>query len=182
MSTAFIIYIHPRLEVDQQEDTSALLRVLLSKTTDTTFTDGTPEVPQWIDPPPTIIAAEILLYLSLASELAVVLFAILAKQILHLYASAGKSASEIKSQSANSLPFRILAFGLHAGIVLLPALLQGSILLFGFGVTIYVWKINTPIASPAVIVIGFSLLVFIPFAGAVLLNLWASHLRGRVRS
>ena len=84
MISAFIIYVHPQLQKDPNEETADLLRVLLYKTDNTSFGGDVPEVPKWTGPPHTVVAALVLLYLGLAAVVITVTFAIIIKQFLNV--------------------------------------------------------------------------------------------------
>ena len=83
MTSAFIIYIYPQLQTDSNDETAALLRVLLYKVANTTFGGGVPKVPARTGPPRTVVAALVLLSLGLAAGMTTVLLAILVKQLLN---------------------------------------------------------------------------------------------------
>ena len=87
MTSAFIIQVHPQLQPDQNEETAALLHVLIHKVDNTTFGDDTPTIPQWSGPPHMIVQVQAMLYASLATSLFSAFLATLGKQWLNRYAS-----------------------------------------------------------------------------------------------
>ena len=147
VTSAFILYIQPQLRADPNEESAALLRVLLYKTDNTTFGGDVPEVPRWTGPPITTVVALLLLYLSLAGTLGATLFAILAKQLLNLYASAGTSRSNLEGGRTRGRRLRWFAAGLHATVFLLSFMLQIALFLLGCALTVYIWNISRLIAS-----------------------------------
>lgn len=134
MTSAFVIYIHPQLQRDPSEDSAGLLRVLLYRTDSTIFGDEVPGIPEWTGPQYTVVAALILLYLSLATSMTAVLYSILAKQLLTIYALA---ASKPKWFS------KIL----HVAVLLLSLMLQLALFLLTCALTVYIWDINILVAS-----------------------------------
>ena len=87
MTSAFIIQVQPQLEPDPNEETAALLRVLIHKIDNATFGDNIPAVPQWSGPPHTIVQVQAILFASLAASLFSAFLAMLGKQWLNRYAS-----------------------------------------------------------------------------------------------
>ena len=140
--SAFIIYIHPQLRPDPNEETAALLRVLLYKTDNATFGDEIPEVPHWTGPPRTTVAAQLLLYLSLATTLTSVLVAILAKQMLNHHASTYTKIT-ICAPAVRRFFFVFVYIAALGPLFLL----QVALLLFSCAIPVYLWRINVIIAS-----------------------------------
>ena len=68
MASAFIIQVQSELQSDPNEETAALLRVLIYKIDNTTFGGDIPTLPQWNGPPQTIIQVQSLLYASLITS------------------------------------------------------------------------------------------------------------------
>jgi len=182
VASAFIIYIHPQLQPDPNEETAALLRVLLYKMDNTTFGVDVPQVPRWAGPPPTIVAAQLLLYLSLVVTLQSVLIAILAKQMLNLYSSVGTWGSTAKPdrgrrRELKRFGFKLFSAVLHLTVLLPSILLHSALFLLTCALLVYLWKINIVIAS-VVLVVTFPNTIFYFFfwisAGA---NFLISHFR-----
>ena len=88
MASAFVLEVQSQLQPDPNEETAALLRVLLYKVDNTTFGGQTPTIPQWTGPPHTIVQVQAMLYASLAASLLSAFFAMLGKQWLNRYDSA----------------------------------------------------------------------------------------------
>ena len=174
--SAFIIYVQPQLQSNSEDETAALLRVLLYKTDNTTFGGDVPQLPQWTGPPPTLVATQALLYLSLVATLASVLFAILAKQLLGLYILADEwEVNEGNRSERRRLKWFTL--GLHTVVLALSFLLQFALILLGCAMTIYLWKINIVIAS----IILAATLCIVPVYGLfgilAMINFGLSNLR-----
>jgi len=141
-ASAFVVYVHPNLEPDFGEQAVNLSRVALYNTNPTLFGNEIPEIPEWTGPEPTIVVSLVLLYLSLGFMTATVLFSILAKQMLYLFAFI---VSESVPPRRDVLDKRLKRLGV--GIVfLLSSMLQISLLLLDFGLIVYTWKVNLKIA------------------------------------
>jgi hypothetical protein len=145
--SAFIIYIHPQLQVDPNEESADLLRVLLYKTDSTTFGGDVPVVSRWTGPQRTVVAALMLLYLSFACSITAVLYAILAKQLLDLYASIDTSGSNGEKNRNRELKLKWFAMAIHILVFFLSLLVQFSLFFLTSAITVYIWNINRPVAS-----------------------------------
>ena len=64
------------------EQTTALLRVIIYTMDNTTFGGQVPTVPQWTGPPPTIVQVQVILFASLSASLFSTFLAMLGKQRL----------------------------------------------------------------------------------------------------
>ena len=96
MASVFIVQINSELQQDPNEETAALLRVLIYKVDNTTFGGNVPVVPQWSGPPCAIVQVQAILYASLATSLFSAFLAMLGKQWLNRYASIGVRGSAIE--------------------------------------------------------------------------------------
>ena len=81
VASTFIIGVNSDLKPDPNEETAALLRVLIYKV-DNTFND-VPTIPQWTGPPRTTIQVQAILFASLAVSLFSAFLAMLGKQWLN---------------------------------------------------------------------------------------------------
>lgn len=147
MISALIIYTHPQFQSDPNEESATLLRALLFKFDSTIFGDNVPQVPQWTDPPCTIIATQTLLFLSLATTLTFVSFVILAKRLLGLYAFVDSRDSIIERDGNPERRHIRFSLSLHFVMFALSLLLRFALLLFSCAVSVYLWEINTVIAA-----------------------------------
>lgn len=177
MASAFIIYIHPQLQQDPNEESAALLRVLVYAANRTAFGGDVPQVPTWTGPPPTVIAALILLYLGLAATMASVLFAILAKQLLNIYASVGVSGSDVESGQSQQRRQKWFAVILHVAVLLLSGLLQLSLLFDSCALTVYLWEINRRVASLVLVLALGTFPMYVLFLILGSANIGFSHFR-----
>ena len=168
VTSAFIIEVNPELKPDPNDETAALLRVLLYKIDNTTFGDNVPALPQWSGPPHIVVQVQALLFASLAASLVSALLATLGKQWLSRYDSADiKGTTAERAQNRQMKLDGIDTWCFYYVMEALPLMLQIALLLLGCALSRYLWEINTLVAS---IVLGVSLLgvafyLFITVAG-----------------
>ncbi|KAF9644200.1 hypothetical protein BDM02DRAFT_3122306 [Thelephora ganbajun] len=177
VTSAFIVYIHPQLQPDSNEETAGLLRVILYQMDNATFGGSIPKVPRWTGPPRTTVATQVLLYLSLAATLGSVLFAILAKQLLNLYALAGSWGSNVEHGRSQQRRLKWFTVGLHVVVLALSLLLQLALLLLSCALSVYLWNINTVVASVVLTVTLCAVPIYSSFGILALANLGLSHFR-----
>ncbi|KAJ7191270.1 hypothetical protein GGX14DRAFT_600992 [Mycena pura] len=139
VSSAFIIQIQPQLQPDPNVITQGLLLHLVKNITGS--------VPPGIQVPvpagdSMIITAQSSLYFSLFSTLLAALLAVLAKQWLLHYDSAGERGS-MEDWS------------------IFPLLLQTSLLLFAAALSIYLWTINQVIAAISISLTSLEVILYI---------------------
>jgi len=96
VTSAFIIEVNSELQPDPNDETNALLRLLIYKIDNTTFGGNVPSLPQWSGPPRTIIQVQAMLYASLAASVFSAFLAMLGKQWLNRYASVNMRGSTIE--------------------------------------------------------------------------------------
>lgn len=166
--SAFIVYTSPQLQPNPNEESAALLRVLLFKFDNTIFGGDVPQVPHWTGPSYTIIMTQSLLYLSLAATLASTFFAILAKQLSDRYTFDGSQDSNMEQGRAPERRLRCSSVSLRVVHLVLPLLLQSALLLFSCAVSVYLWKINTVIAAIIPIVTFCTIQFCSPFGASAL--------------
>jgi len=156
VTSAFIIQIQPQLQPDPGEETAALLRVLIHKIDNTTFGDDIPALPQWSGPPRTIVQVQAILYASLATSLFSAFLAMLGKQWLNRYASIDMRGSALeRSQNRQRKLDGIVTWYFNHVMESLPLMLQFALLLLGSALSLYLWDIDTTIASVVLGVTSF---------------------------
>jgi len=111
ITSAFVIQVHSQLQPDPNDETAALLRVLIHKIDNTTFGSDVPTVPQWDGPSPTIVHVEAILYASLATSVFSAFLAMLGKQWLNRYASIDMRGSAIERSQIDSGSWMALSGG-----------------------------------------------------------------------
>jgi len=169
VTSAFIIQVQSQLQPDPNEETAALLRVLIYKIDNTTFGNNIPVVPQWSGPPHTIVQVQAILYASLSASLFSAFLAMLGKQWLNRYASIDMrgSATE-RSQNRQRKLDGIVTWYFDYVMELLPLMLQFALLLLGCALSRYLWEIDTTVASVVLGVtsLGVTSYTFFVIAGA----------------
>jgi len=83
VTSAFIAIVHSEFQPDSNEETNALLRVIIHQIDNTTFGGQVPTVPQWTGPSHMAIQVQAILFASLCASLFSALLAMLGKQWLN---------------------------------------------------------------------------------------------------
>jgi len=162
VTSAFVIQVHSQLQPDPNDETAALLRVLIYKIDNTTFGSDVPMLPQWAGPPRTIVQVEAILYASLATSIFSAFLAMLGKQWLNRYASIDMRGSAIeRSQNRQKKLDGIVRWYFHYVMEALPLMLQFALLLLGCGLSLYLWGINVDVASVIVGITSFGIAFYV---------------------
>ena len=162
VTAAFITEINSELKPDPNDQTAALLRVLIYKTDSTTFGDDIPVLPQWTGPSHTTVQVQAILFASLAASLLAAFLAMLGKQWLNRYASVDMRGSAIeRSQHRQRKLDGIVNWYFDHVMESLPLMLQAALLLLGCALSRYFWDINTTIASVVLGVTSFGLFFYL---------------------
>ena len=173
MTSVFIIEVNSQLKPDPNEDSAALLRVLIHKMDNTTFGNNVPTIPQWTGPSPTIVHVQAILFASLAVSLLAAFLAVLGKQWLNRYTSSDVRGSAVgRGQGRQQKLDGIVTWYFDHVMQSLPLMLQAGLLLLGCALSRYLWEVNTIVASVVVGVTSFGVLfyLFIVVAGASSVN------------
>ena len=173
VTSAFIIQVQSQLQSDPNEETAALLRVLIYKIDNTTFGGDAPTLPQWAGPPQAIVHVQCLQYASLAASLLAAFLAVLGKQWLARYDAIDLRGSAIeRSQDRQRKLNGINHWFFHHVIESLPLMLQAALLLLACALSKYLWEINTTVAAVVVGVtsIGVLFYLFIVVVGTASVN------------
>ena len=148
VTSAFIIDVQSKLQPDPNDETAALLRVLIHKIDNTTFGNNPPSIPQWTGPPHTIVQVQAILYASLAASLLSAFLAVLGKQWLNRYASTDMRGTAIeRSQNRQRKLDGIVTWYFDYVMESLPLMLQAALLLLSCALSRYLWEINVTVAS-----------------------------------
>ena len=169
VASAFIIEVNSELKPDPNEETAALLRVLIHKMDNTTFGGDVPAIPQWTGPPHMVVHVQAILFASLAASLLSAFLAMLGKQWLNQYMSVDMRGSAIeRSQNRQRKLDGIVAWYFDHVMRSLPLMLQVALLLLGCALSRYLWEINITVASVVIGVTSLGVLfyLFIVIAGA----------------
>jgi hypothetical protein len=162
VTSAFIIEVNSELKPDPNDETAALLRVLIHKIDNTTFGDNPPTLPQWTGPPRTIVHVQAMLFASLVASLFSAFLAMLGKQWLNRYASTDMRGTAIeRSQNRQRKLDGIITWYFDHVMESLPLMLQVALLLLGCALSRYLWEINITVASVVLSVTSFGLIVYI---------------------
>jgi hypothetical protein len=156
------------LQPDPNDETHALLRILIYKIDNTTFGGNVPTVPQWTGPPRAIVDVQAILFASLAVSLFSAFLAMLGKQWLNRYDSADMRGTVVeRSQKRQRKLDGVVAWYFDNVMESLPLMLQAALLLFGCALSRYLWETNMTIASVVLGVTSFGVLsyLFIVVAG-----------------
>ena len=168
VTSAFIIDVQSKLQSDPNDETAALLRVLIHKIDNTTFGNDPPSIPQWTGPPHTIVQVQAILYMSLAASLLSAFLAMLGKQWLNRYASTDMRGTAIeRSQDRQRKLDGIVTWYFDHVMESLPLMLQAALLLLGCALSCYLWDIDITVASVVIAVTSLSIIfyIFIIIAG-----------------
>ena len=169
VTSAFIIQFDSQLQPDSNDETAALLRVLIYKIDNTTFGNDPPTLPRWTGPPRMIVQVQAILFASLAISLLSAFLAMLGKQWLNRYESTDLRDSPIeRSHSRQRKLDGIIAWYFDHVMESLPMMLQAALLLLGSALSCYLWEVDLTVASVvlSVTVFGGILYLFIIIAGA----------------
>ena len=168
VTSAFIIEVNSQLQPDPNDETAALLRVLIYKIDNTTFGNEVPTLPQWTGPLHTVVQVQAILFASLAASLLSALLAMLGKQWLNRYVSTDMRGTAIeRSQNRQHKLSGIVSWYFDYVMESLPLMLQIALLLLGGALSRYLWEINITIASVVIGVtsVGVIFYLFIVVAG-----------------
>ena len=169
VTSAFIVEANSQLQPDPNDETAALLRVLIHKIDNTTFGNNPPALPQWTGPPRMIVHVQAILFASLAASLFCAFLAMLGKQWLNQYESIDMHGSAIeRCQNRQRKLDGIVTWYFDRVMEALPLMLQAALLLLGCALSRYFWEINTTVASVVIAITSFGVLLclFIIFVGA----------------
>ena len=168
MTSAFIIEVNSQLQPDPNNETAALLRVLIYKIDNTTFGNNVPTLPQWTGPPHMAVQVQAVLFASLTVSLFSAFLAMLGRQWLNRYESIDMRGSAIeRSHNRQRKLDGIVVWYFDHVMELLPLMLQAALLLLGCALSRYLWEINIIVASVVLGVTSFGLIfyLFIVIAG-----------------
>jgi len=167
VTSAFIIQVQSQLQSDPNDETAALLRVLIYKIDNTTFGNDVPPIPQWSGPPHTIVQVQAILYASLAASLFSAFLAMLGKQWLNRYASIDMRGSAIERNQNRQQKFDgIVTWYFDTVMESLPLMLQFALLLLGCALSRYLWEVDTTVASVVIGVTSFGVAFYAFFVVA----------------
>ena len=154
VTAAFIVGVDAQLRPDPGDETNALLRVLISKANNVTSMNDVPSLPQWTGPPRRLVYVQAILFASLFVSLFSALLAMLGKQWLNRYESTEVRGTAIeRSRHRQKKLDGIDAWYFRIVMESMLLMLQAALLLLGCALSLYLWDIDTTIAS---VVIGIT--------------------------
>ena len=170
VTSAFIIQVDSQLKPDPNDETAALIRVLIFKIDNSTFGNNIPTLPQWTGPPRTMVQVQAILFASLTISLFSAFLAMLGKQWLNRYQSTDMRGSAIeRSHNRQQKLGGIVTWYFDHVMESLPLMLQAALLLLGCALSHYLWEINIAVALIVLVVTSFGVIfyLFIVAAGIV---------------
>ena len=173
VTSAFIIEVDSKLQSDPNDETAALLRVLIYKIDNTTFGNHVPTLPQWTGPPRAIVQVQAILFASLVTSLLSAFLAMLGKQWLNRYESIDmRGLAAQRSHDRQRKLDGIIAWYFNHVMDALPLMLQAALFLLGCALSRYLWEINTIVASVVLSFTSFGITfyLFIVVAGTASKN------------
>ena len=167
ISTAFIVQIIPSIQPNPSDLTNVLLLRILQQ--NNSFGGSNPLAPV-TNVSPGLVRAQSILFASLAVTLFVAFIAVLGKQWILYYKRASTWGSIVDRGKERQVKFAGLQkWGLLFIVGLLPVLLHLALLLFGIGLTFYLWDIDLSTARVTLVVtcIGCAFYTCIAVAAAI---------------
>ena len=170
MTSGFVLNIENALQPDPNQETAALLRVLIYKFDNTTFGGQIPPLQVWNGPDYDIVVCQSVLYASLGISLLAAFLAMLGKQWLNRFGKTKVRGSEIdESRNRQRKLSGMVSWKFDLVMESLPLMLQSALLLLGYALSRYLWTINLTVASVVIGItcVGMAFYVFIVIAGTV---------------
>jgi hypothetical protein len=159
VTSAFIINVQSELKPDYEEMNNRLLEMLLNATTGTLPTNPPAPVPRWPGPDPAIVQVQCIFYATLCATLLASLLAMLGKQWLNRYRQSethGSTGDRCRARERKLNGMETWKF--YLVVESLPVILQCALVLLGFALSRYLWKVNHSVSS---VVIGFTCFGFL---------------------
>ena len=162
VTSAFIIQFDSQLQPDSNDETAALLRLLIYKIDNTTFGNDVPTLAQWTGPPRTIVQVQVILFATLTISLLSAFLAMLGKQWLNRYESTNMRGSAIERSHDRQRKFGgIVGWYFDYVMESLPLMLQAALLLLGCALSRYLWDIDVTVASVVLGVTSFGVIFYL---------------------
>lgn len=168
-----MLNIQSAIQPDPNEETAALLRVLIYKIDNTTFGGQVPPLQAWSGPDNEIVACQTVLYTSLGISLLAAFLAMLGKQWLNRFGKVKVRGSEIdESRNRQRKLSGMVSWKFDLVMESLPLMLQSALLLLGYALSRYLWTVNLTVASVVIGItcIGLAFYVFIVIAATIAEN------------
>ena len=173
MTSTFIIVVHSEFQPNLNEETNALMRVMIYTMNSTAFGGEAPTVPERAGTPHTMVQVQTILVASFCVSLLSALLAMLGKQWLNRCTPANIRGTIVERSRYRQRKLDGIANWYFDYVMeSLPLMLQVALLLLGCALSRYLWEYNTTVASVVVGVTSFGVLfyLFIVIAGVASVN------------
>lgn len=149
VSSAFIVNLESKLNPDPSDMTNALLKILINKVDNGTFSEQEASLPIWTGLSSTEIWIQTLAYTSLSISLLASLGAVIAKQWLEYFRTSrfGQGPLDDRCKRRQRKLDGLETWQVDAIIAILPSFLQLALLFFGIALSADIWTQQHTIAS-----------------------------------
>jgi Family of unknown function (DUF6535) len=170
VSSAFIVNMGSSLSPNSSDTTNSLLKILINKIDNNTFSAQEAALPVWTGPSSMTVWIQTLGYMSLSASLLAAFGAVLAKQWLGHFKTSrfGKGALHERCHRRQQKFDGLNAWNFSSIISALPILLQLSLLFFGIAIAANIWTLQHTVAS---VIMGTTALGFIFYLFTVVASL-----------
>ena len=171
VASAFIVAIQAQLQPDYGQLNYAVLMFMANSTLGKIPTNLGVDPTGWAGPDPTTVHVQAALYSSLATSLLAAFVAMLGKQWLKRYSRAESRGSPIEHSRDRQRKMNGMTTW-HFDLVMecLPLMLQAALLLFGYGLSNYLFTIDKTVAAVVVSFSGLGLLFYFLVVSAATLS------------
>ena len=150
------------LSPDPNDETQALLMILVHTLNNSAFTTQSTDLPVWNGPDSTVVWVQSLLYASLMASLLAALGAMLGKQWLSDYAGIRRTGSiDARGRSRQRKTIAFEAWHFDAVMESLPILLQMSLMLFGIGLSAFIWSLQHTVSIILIVATSFGIVFYV---------------------
>ena len=158
------------LSPNPSDTTNALLKILINKVDNGTFSEHDASLPIWLGPPSTVIWIQTLAYASLSASLLSAFGAVLCKQWLGYFNTSrfGKGSLGERCKHRQRKLDELETWQVRTIIDTLPILLQLSLLFFGIALSANIWAQAHTVAS---VIIGTTALGVVFYSFTVIASL-----------
>ncbi|KAF8603252.1 hypothetical protein BDV93DRAFT_409248, partial [Ceratobasidium sp. AG-I] len=157
ISTAFVLESSKDLKPDPAESSAARLLIIthllvtMSNQSVATTVALPPNDSSFI-PSTSVVAVNVLWFLSLILSVAVTLIAMLAKEWCHLFMAGRDGNMHDQARKRQQRLEGLKRWHMEAVIPVLPTLMHLSLFLFAAGLCIYLWNIHAGVAIPVILI------------------------------
>jgi Family of unknown function (DUF6535) len=162
VSAAFIVNMESNLSPNASDTTNALLKVLINKVDNGTFSDQEASLPVWTGPSFTNIWIQTLVYTSLSTSLLAAFGAVLGKQWLGHFKTSrfGQGTLDERCKRRQQKLDGLEAWHFSTIVATLPIFLQLSLLFFGIALAANIWNLQHTVASVIMATTAFGLMFY----------------------